>query len=279
MLFFTFYFMASAAGVHVSPENGPATTELKRLLLEEIVKRDNLARRKGNLTADVTPEDVPAYVERMFDKSPHDPNFYWVAFFALDERLGLRAADRLLLRASVEAALAYPVQTARLFLERLFQMYFNPNPIQPAVPLYPKFPPGTFSPPLSEEIAAAGNYTNATGFDWAIDRNIRWMMRAAILVAILTLPIALRSPTWRITIALLVFGLYLNLAVVVTTVPLFRYTLYAIPVNLMCAFLGIVCLISIRWPVGLRRSLKLNEGMKDEGPSAGRWFARPRRRQ
>jgi hypothetical protein len=247
MLFFTLYF-ASGSKVSVSPENGPATAELKKLLLEELIKPDNFARRKGHLTAAVTPERVPAYVERMFDGPPgNDANPFWVAFFGLDERLGLKGADRLLLRVSLEAALAYPVQTARLFLERGFQMYFNP--MEQAVPLYPQFPPGTFRPPLSEEIAAAGNYTGPTEFDWTIDRNVRWMMRTAILLGILTLPIALRYPTWRVTIALLVFGLYLNAAVVFTTLPLFRYAFYAIPVNLMCAFVGTVAVISALWPL------------------------------
>jgi hypothetical protein len=260
MLFFTLYF--GAPEVSVSPKNGPATAELKKLLLEELVKPDNLARRKGHLTAAVTPERVPAYVERMFDApSPGDANPFWVAFFGLDERLGLKGADRLLLQVSLEAALAYPVQAARLFLERGFQMYFNPK--EPAVPRSPQFPPGTFRPPLSEEIAAAGNYSEATAFDWAIDRNVRWMMRIAILLAILTLPIALRYPTWRVTIALLVFGLYLNAAVIFTTLALFRYAFYAIPVNLMCAFVGTVAAISTLWPLSLGLYSRMGGGMKE----------------
>jgi hypothetical protein len=251
MLFFTFYL---AGGSRVSPENGPATAELKRLLREELAKPDIRAR----LSVAVTPEQVPAYVERMFDWP--DSHFFWVAHFALDERLGLKGADRLLLRVSLEAALAYPVQTAWLFLERGLQIYLNPMEL--SVPLHPPFPAGTFHPPLSEEVAAAGNYTDATEFDWAIDRNLRWMMRVAILLAILTLPIALRYPTWRVTIALLVFGLYLNTAVVVTTLSLFRYAIYAIPVNLMCAFIGIVSLISALQPLILQLYSKVAAGMK-----------------
>jgi hypothetical protein len=239
MLFFTFYLVASGAGVSVSPENGPATVTLKKLLLEELVKPDNLARRKNHLTTAVTPEQVPAYVDRMFDGSRHDDaNLFWVAYFGLDERLGLKEADKLLLRVSLEAALAYPIQTARLFLQRAFHIYFDPWEL--VVPLYPEFPPERFQPPLSEEIAAAGNYSNVTEFDRAIDCSIRSMMRAAILLALLTLPIALCYPTWRVTIALLIFGFYLNAAVVVTTLSLFRYAVYAIPVTLLCAFIGTV---------------------------------------
>jgi hypothetical protein len=126
-------------------------------------------------------------------------------------------------------------------------VYLNPDDF--AVPLHGQFPPGTFQSRLVAEIAAAGDYTNPTGTDYAIDRNIRWLMRGAILLAIITLPVALRYPTWRVTIALLVFGFYLNFAVVFGNQPLFRYTIYAIPPNLLCAYIGTVALVSAlrRW--------------------------------
>jgi hypothetical protein len=257
-LFFTLYLEApSKVNIRVSPENGPATAELKRLLLEEAVKPDNSARKKGHFSH-IAPDQLPAYIAGIFDGP--DSNLYWAAFYGLDERLGLAGADQLLLRVSLEAARAYPLQTIWLFLQKAFDVYFNP--LELAVPLHPEFPSGAFRPPLSEEIAAAGDFTNATEFDWAVDRNARWMMRAAILAAILTLPIALRYPTWRVTIALLVFGLYLNTPIVVGTMPLFRYALYAIPVHLMCAFLGIVCVISARWPLRLGLYSKVGDGSK-----------------
>jgi len=251
-LFLQFYLDAPRRGVdlRVSPENGPATAELKRLLSEELLKPENSARQKGHMPG-VTPEQVPAYVEQMFQWPPADVNFFHVAMYGLDQRLGLAGADQLLLRASLEAALAYPIQTSWMFLQKGFEIYFNPP--QLAVPLTESFPPlptAAFHPPLSEEIAAAGDSTdaNATAFDRAIDRNVRWMMRIAIVVAILTLPIALRCRTWRVTIALLLFGLYLNGVVIVGGISLFRFAIYAIPVNLMCAFIGAVALISALWP-------------------------------
>jgi hypothetical protein len=256
-LFFTFYLEApSKVNIRVSPENGPATAELKKLLLEEAVKPDNSARKKGHFSH-VTPDQVPAYIAGIFDAP--DSNLYWTAFYGLDERLGLAGADQLLLKVSLEAARAYPLQTIWLFLQKTFDVYLNP--LELAVPLHPQLPQGTFGPPLSEEIAAAGDYTNATAFDWAIDRNARWMMRAALLVAILTLPIALRAPTWRVTIALLIFGLYLNTPIILGTMPLFRYALYAVSVTLMCAYIGIVSLISV-WPLSFKPYLKLGDGAK-----------------
>jgi hypothetical protein len=69
-------------------------------------------------------------------------------------------------------------------------------------------------------------------------------MRAAIFMAIITLPVALRYPTWRVTIALLIFGLYLNFAVIVGNTAWFRYAIYAIPVDLMCGYVGTVALVS-----------------------------------
>ena len=92
---------------------------------------------------------------------------------------------------------------------------------------------------------AAGDYTNPTSIDRAIDKNLRWIMQGAIVIVILTFPVALWYCTWRVTIALLVFGLYLNFAVVVGNSPLFRYAIYAIPVNLMCAYVGAAALISV----------------------------------
>jgi hypothetical protein len=47
-----------------------------------------------------------------------------------------------------------------------------------------------------------------------LPRPLRMRLQATLVVAIVTLPIALRSPTWRLTIAMLMFGLYLNVAVV-----------------------------------------------------------------
>jgi hypothetical protein len=244
MLFFTFYAQGSGANVPITRKNGPRTAEFRALLLDELAKPDTLARRIGYLAA-VPPDEVPAYLDRSF--ATFDSNFFaMVAFTALNERLGLKEADRLLLRVSLEAALAHPLETVWLLLGRGLEIYLNPW--MPAVPVYIEygpFPSGTFQSPLAEEVAAAGDYSKATSTDLAIDRNVRWLMRGAILLAIITLPIALRYPTWRITIALLVFGLYLNLAVVVGNSPLFRYAIYAIPVNLLCAYVGAVALISL----------------------------------
>jgi hypothetical protein len=164
-----------------------------------------------------------------------------VAFAALDERLGLKGADRLLLRVCLEAARAYPLETARLFIEKGLEVYLNPWML--VVPVHPKFE-GDFRPPLSDEIAAAGNYTDPTSFDRTIDNNIRLLMRAAILLALFTLPFALRYQSWRVMVALLIFGFYLNFAVVLGNSPLFRYAIYAIPINLLCAYVGVVAMLS-----------------------------------
>jgi hypothetical protein len=229
------------AHIHISPENGPRTAELKALLLDEFAKPDTLARRRGYLTS-VTPREVPAYVEKSFAEPNSD---FWslLGFTALKERLGPREADRLLLQVCLEAALAYPIETTRLFLEKGLEVYLNPWML--AVPVHPQFPPEFFHPPVSDEIAAAGDYTNPTSIDRAIDKNLRWIMQGAIVIVILTFPVALWYCTWRVTIALLVFGLYLNFAVVVGNSPLFRYAIYAIPVNLMCAYVGAAALISV----------------------------------
>ena len=131
--------------------------------------------------------------------------------------------------------------TERLSLEQAYRLYFDPW--LAAVPLHPKFDPGLFSPPLSDEIAAAGDYSGATNTDRAIDENLRWLMRAAIVVALVTLPIAFRYSNWRVMVALLVFGLYLNFPALLGNSPLFRHAIYAIPVNLLCAYVGMVALV------------------------------------
>jgi hypothetical protein len=255
MFLFTFYLDGSSrANIHISPENGPRTAELKALLLDEFAKPDTLARRKGYLNS-VTPKDVPAYVERIFSE-PDSDFFTLLAFAALDERLGPKGADRLLLQVCLEAALAYPAQTTRLLIEKGVEIYFNPWML--SVPVHPLFAPGSFQSPLSDEIAAAGDYTNPTSADYFIDGNVRWLMRGAVLVALITLPIALRYPTWRVTIALLVFGLYLNFAVVVGNSPLFRYAIYAIPVNLLCGYAGAVAVVSALRGRYVKKSVIMN---------------------
>jgi hypothetical protein len=241
MFFFTFYLDGSSrTNVRIAPENGPKTTELKALLLDEYAKPDTLARRKGYLGS-VAPQDVPEYVERMFNE-PNSDHFNLLAFASLDDRLGPKEADRLLLQICLEAALAYPVPTARLFIEKGLEIYFNPWML--SVPSHPPFVPGYFTAPLADEVAAAGDYTTPTRADYAIDQNIRWLMRIAVLVALITLPFALRYHTWRVTIALLVFGLYLNVGVVVGNSPLFLSAISAIPINLLCAYAGAVATFS-----------------------------------
>jgi hypothetical protein len=234
MLLYTFYLRGSVATIHVSPENGPATGKLKALLLDELAKSDTLARRQGYLKS-VPPQDVPQYVEQIL-RTPDSNAYTMLAFTALKERLGAKEADRLLVRVCVEAALAYPLQTTRLLIAGMFDVYFNPQLL--AVPVHPQFPAGTFQSSLADEINAAGVYSEVTSIDRAVDRNLRWLMRGAIVLALITLPIALRYPTWRATIALLIFGLYLNFAVVVGNDLIFRYAIYAIPATLLCGYVG-----------------------------------------
>jgi hypothetical protein len=240
MLLFSVYLDGARANMSIRPENGPRSAELKAILLDELAKPDTLARRSGYLKS-VPPGEVPSFI----NKSLAEPNaeFYWMlGFTALNERLGLAAADHLLVQVCLEAVLAYPLETAWLLLDKAYQIYFDP--LMPATPAHGEFPPGSFHSPLAEEVAAAGDYTNPTGADFIIDDGLRWLMRAAILIAIVTLPITLRYPTWRVTLALLIFGLYLNFAVIVGNTSLFRYAIYAIPIDMMCGYIGVVATVS-----------------------------------
>jgi hypothetical protein len=211
------------------------------LLLDELARPDSLARRAGYLRS-VPPEDVPPYVEKNLAEPDSDFNAL-LSYTVFKERLGPAQADRLLFRVCLEAALSYPLQVAELVLRRLVDTYFDPS--MTLVPLHPRFDIGTFQSALADEIAAAGDYTHQTSFDRDLDHAIRWLMRVAIVLAIITLPIAIRYSTWRVTIALLVFGLYLNFAVAVGNDAYFRYAIYAIPANLLCAYIGIVALAAI----------------------------------
>ena len=240
MLLFTFYLDGPRVNIRISPENGPATAEFKALLLDELAKPDTAARRAGFLKS-VPPQDVPAYVERIL-KTPDSTTWTMLAFTALKERLGAKEADRLFIRVSLEAALAYPVETAGLFIERMFGAYFNPTML--AVPVHPRFPPATFQSPLAEEIAASGDYEEPTEIDRAIDGNLHWLMQGAIVLVIITLPVALWYSAWRVTVALSIIGLYLNFAATATSSPLFRYTMYTIPATLLCAYVGTVASIA-----------------------------------
>jgi hypothetical protein len=132
--------------------------------------------------------------------------------------------------------------TGVLLLDKAYQIYFDP--LMLATPAHGESPPGSFNSPLAEEVAAAGDYTNPTSADFIIDNNLRWLMRAGILIAIVTLPVALRYSTWRVTLALLIFGLYVNFAVIVGNTSLFRYAIYAIPIDMMCGYIGVVATVS-----------------------------------
>lgn len=241
MLLFSFYLHGAPTGIHISPENGPATAELRALLVDELARPDGLARRSGYLKS-VPPEDVPAYVDRSLAEPDADFNAL-LSYIVFKERLGQAQADRLLIRVCLEAVSAYPLQIAKLLLLRLFDTYFDPLSL--ATPLHGQFAPGTFRSPLAEEIAAAGDYTNPTSTDFVIDRKLRWLMRLSVVLAIVTLPVALRYTTWRLTVALLLLGLYLNFAVAAGNDPHFRYAIYAIPANVLCAYIGLVALAAM----------------------------------
>jgi hypothetical protein len=239
-LLFSVYLDGSRANIRIRPENGPRSAELKALLLDELAKPDTLARRSGYLKS-VPPSEVPSFVETSFAE-PNATFYTMLGFTALNERLGFAAADHLLVQVCLEAVLAYPLETAWLLLDKAYQIYFDP--LMLATPAHGPFPPGSFHSPLAEEVATAGDYTNPTSVDFIIDNNLRWLMRAAILIMIVTLPIALRYSTWRVTLALLIFGLYLNFAVIAGNTALFRYAIYAIPIDMMCAYIGVVATVS-----------------------------------
>jgi hypothetical protein len=252
MLLFSFYLHGPRTGVRISPQNGPATAELRALLVDELARPDALARRVGYLKS-VPPEDVPAYVDKSLAEPDADFNAM-LSYIAFKERLGPAQADRLLVRVCLEAVAAHPLQAAELVLLRLYDTYFDP--LMLATPLHGQFGPGTFQPPLAEEVAAAGDYTNPTAADFMMDHNLRWLMRIAVVLTIVTLPVALRYTTWRLTVVLLILGLYLNFAVAVGNDPHFRYAIYAIPANLLCAYIGVVALAALlrdRYARGLMR--------------------------
>jgi hypothetical protein len=253
MLMFTFYLEAAdRANIRIAPENGPATAEMKRILLEELVKPDTLARKRGYL-ATVPPDQVPALVDKIFNE--RDSVFLaMLSFNTFDERLGPKQADRLLLWVCLEAALANPRETAWLLFRKGLQVYLDPYGW--VVPVHSEFPAGTFKPPLADEIAAAGDYSIKTDFDKAMAEVVRWLMRLTIAVALITLPFALRCRTRAVTITLLMFGLYLNMTIVIGNSPQFRYVIYAIPLNLICAYVGAVAWMAARrnrpsriWPI------------------------------
>jgi hypothetical protein len=240
MLLFSMYLDGARADIRIRPENGPKSAELMALLRDELAKPDTLARRSGYLTS-VPPSEVPSFVERNFAEP--DSDFYqMLAYTALSERLGMAAADQLLVQVCLEAALAYPRETTWLLFNKAFQIFLDP--LMLATPYHGQLAPGAFQPPLAEEIAAGGDYINPTSTDFMIDQNLRWLMRVAVLLAVITLPIALRSPTWRVTLALLIFAAYLNFAVIVGNTALFRYAIYAIPIEMMCGYIGIVATVS-----------------------------------
>jgi hypothetical protein len=249
-LLFSVYLDGARANIRIRPENGPRSAELKALLLDELAKPDTLARRSGYLKS-VPPSEVPTFVDKSFAE-PNAEFYTMLGFTALSERLGLAAADHLLVQVCLEAVLAYPLETTWLLLDKAYQIYFDP--LMLATPAHGQFPPGSFHSPLAEEVAAAGDYTNPTNADFITDNNLRWLMRLAILVAILTLPIALRYHTWRVTLALLIFGLYLNFAVIVGNTALFRYAIYAIPIDMMCGYIGVVATVSTLRDRYLKRS-------------------------
>jgi hypothetical protein len=246
MLLFTVYF-ASFYGVKmkVSPENGPATRAMKEQLVAEFVEHywdsdeltpDMRARFAGS--ADLLVKDV-------FENP--NPNYYFMIFHTLDKRLGPRAADRLILRSALEAMYAYPIDAMRFFLTRAVVAYLWPG--NTAFPAREMFPENYFGPVLAAQLPSS---VHVSKMERALHYLIRTAMELAVLLVILTAWFALKSPSRKTWIFLLVLAGYLNAAVIFGNFPLFRYAYYAIPLHMACALIGVCALLS-RQNNGIRR--------------------------
>ena len=182
MLLFTFYLDGPRANIRVAPENGPATADFKALLLDSSRSRIHWPEE----WAIFSPCRRKTYLAMLKEALRNRMRtLMHSALTALEERLGAKEADRLLVRVCSKAALAYPIQTARLLTQEWLRSISTRGCLSARAPTISAW---TFRSPLADD-RRGPRLRSMQRHGLRHDRNLRWLIRAAILMAV----IALRS--------------------------------------------------------------------------------------
>ena len=173
----------------------------------------------------VLPENGPASA-KMFElagDAPADLNRWWAIWQGLDKKIGVSAANQLLLQVTVEAALAHPLKTAVVYGHNLLAATYQLN--SPYVWLHP--PVTIESEKLEREFRQSGDQTKVT----LLARLVNPFFRASLLTATVFVLLTLGShgPAWLFCLSL--YG-YNILAIGASGAPEGRVVFYGLPLLL-----------------------------------------------
>ena len=173
----------------------------------------------------VLPENGPASA-KMFElvgEAPADLERWWAIWQGLDKKIGIAAANQLLLQVTIEAALAHPLKTAVVYGHNLLATTYRLNS-----PYVWQHPPVTIaSEKLTREFKQSGDQTQVT----LLARLVNPFFRASLLAAtILTLlMLGNHGAAWLFCLSL--YG-YNILAIAASGAPEGRVVFYGLPLLL-----------------------------------------------
>ena len=237
MLFFGVYYdvYVRLGRTAVAPENGPAS----KRMFEELRAYYSAP---GRLTATMDQQLYGRFVGRpdellqTMEREPHGQ--YWIAIWtALDDRLGAAASDALLLRVTLEAALAHPVTMALTYGRNFLVAFFLAD--RPYTWTHPTFGPERVGQALAAEARASGDTSVATPLAHVLDVFFPTVRFLLVIGTIIVAPFAWRS-RWRVSFVFCVTLVVYNQATVALAATAEnRYTFYIVPPLLAAVTMGL----------------------------------------
>jgi hypothetical protein len=155
----------------------------------------------------------------------------------LDARLGAAASDVLLLRVTLEAALAHPVTMALTYGRNFLVAFFLAD--SPYVWTHRTFGPEWVGPRLAAEAQASGDSSVATPLARALNVLFPTVRFLLVIATIIVAPFAWRS-RWRMSFVLCATLVVYNQATVALAAAAEnRYTFYIVPPLLAAVTMGL----------------------------------------
>lgn len=173
----------------------------------------------------VLPQNGPAS-KKMFElvsDTPADLAHWWAIWQGLDQKIGVAAANQLLLQVTIEAALAHPFKSAAVYGHNLLAATYRLNS-----PYVWQHPPVTIaSDRLDREFKRSGNQAQVTVLAHVLNPFFHACLLAATVFMLLM--IGNHGPAWLLCLSLYAYNI---LAIAASGAPEGRVVFYGLPVLL-----------------------------------------------
>lgn len=219
----------------VAPDNGPAS----RLMFDELTAYFSVSGRMTAMMSDQLYgrfEGRPADLLQTMEREPNG-NYWFTIWHALDDRLGAASSDALLMRVTLETALAHPFAMGYVYVRNFVVASFLAD--SSYVWTHQTFGADWVGPSLAKEMQASGDSSVATPLASILDIFFPAVRFTALLGTMLVAPFVWRSP-WRASfICCLALVVYNQATVAFAATAENRYTFYIFPPLLACVMMGL----------------------------------------